>query len=129
MRSRVTPFCLVLPFITRLCCVAGGDWALQRTGAVFIQGTENVIVEDSYFTRLDGIAVMVSAYNRGLIIQRNEVSGYCRRVFMTVIPWLGSRKEVTIIHVCARLRVSGQAALGYHGCSQKCSCFNCLNIV
>jgi len=51
---------------------SGGDWALQRTAAVFLQGTENSVIEDSVFSRLDGNALMLSAYNRGAVIQRNE---------------------------------------------------------
>jgi hypothetical protein len=51
---------------------SGGDWALQRSGFLFFEGTENVIIEDCTFLRLDGIAVMLSGYNRGTVIQRSE---------------------------------------------------------
>lgn len=63
---------------------AGGDWALARTGAVFLQGTENVQILDSLFTRLDGQGLMVSGYNRGLIVSRNEVRKPLARVYLLV---------------------------------------------
>lgn len=53
---------------------SGGDWGLQRTAAVFLQRTEGVQIDGCTFVRLDGNAVMVSAYNRGLEITRNEFS-------------------------------------------------------
>ena len=33
---------------------SGGDWALQRMGAVFVEGAEDVTVDTCLFTRLDG---------------------------------------------------------------------------
>lgn len=51
---------------------SGGDWALQRMGALFFEGTENVMVDSCVFERLDGNAVMISGYNRGLTIQNSE---------------------------------------------------------
>ena len=41
---------------------SAGDWALDRVGAVFLQGTEGVQVDGCTFERLDGNAVMVSGY-------------------------------------------------------------------
>jgi hypothetical protein len=38
---------------------SAGDWALDRYGAVFLQGTEQVTLADNTFERLDGNAVMV----------------------------------------------------------------------
>lgn len=43
---------------------SAGDWALDRVGALYLQGTENVTVERCTFERLDGNGVMVSGYNR-----------------------------------------------------------------
>ena len=40
---------------------SGGDWALQRSGAVFLQGTERCTVASNEMVRLDGNAVFVSA--------------------------------------------------------------------
>eukprot|EP01084_Bolivina_argentea_P319827 554783_1 len=36
------------------CMPSGGDWALQRTGAIILDGTENISITDNLFTRLDG---------------------------------------------------------------------------
>lgn len=43
---------------------SAGDWALDRVGAVFLQGSEHVRFERCRFERLDGNALMVSGYNR-----------------------------------------------------------------
>lgn len=57
---------------------SGGDWALERMGAVFLEGTKNVTIDGCIFERLDGNAIMVSGYNRNTTITRNEFA------------WLGS---------------------------------------
>jgi hypothetical protein len=51
---------------------SGGDWGLQKQGAVTLVGTENVEVSSSLFTRLDGNAVFIGGYNRNLTIDANE---------------------------------------------------------
>jgi hypothetical protein len=53
---------------------SGGDWALQRSGAVFLQGTERCTVASNKMVRLDGNAVFLSAYNRNATIAKNDVS-------------------------------------------------------
>lgn len=53
---------------------SGGDWALQRSGAVFLQGTERCTVHGNQMVRLDGNAVFLSAYNRNATISANDVS-------------------------------------------------------
>jgi len=53
---------------------SGGDWALQRSGAVLLEGTEAVTVADSLLTMLDGNGVFLSAYNRNATIANNEAS-------------------------------------------------------
>jgi len=53
---------------------SGGDWAMQRQAFLFFEGTENITIQDCNFVRLDGISVMLSGYNRGSVIQRNEFS-------------------------------------------------------
>ena len=53
---------------------SGGDWALERMGALFFEGTENTLVDSCIFERLDGNGIMVSGYNRNTTIQRNEFS-------------------------------------------------------
>ena len=49
-----------------------GDWALDRAGAIFLQGTENVTFDRCSFERLDGNAVMVSGYNRHATIKNSD---------------------------------------------------------
>ncbi|KAJ9469345.1 hypothetical protein DIPPA_01785 [Diplonema papillatum] len=53
---------------------SGGDWALQRAGAIFLEGTENCSLRENTITKLDGNAVMISGYNRGFVVERNEFS-------------------------------------------------------
>ena len=51
---------------------SGGDWALQKTGAITLVGTQNVTVSNNLLTRCDGNAIFVGGYNRGLTIEANE---------------------------------------------------------
>jgi len=53
---------------------SGGDWALQRSGAVFMQGVENINISSNAMTRLDGNAVFLSKYTRNVTIMNNDVS-------------------------------------------------------
>lgn len=51
---------------------SGGDWALRRDAALFLDGTEDVVIDGCVMERLDGNAVMLSGYNRRAAITRNE---------------------------------------------------------
>jgi hypothetical protein len=51
---------------------SGGDWALERSGAVFLQGTREVTLHTCIFERLDGNAVMISGYNRNTTISESD---------------------------------------------------------
>eukprot|EP01111_Echinosteliopsis_oligospora_P012301 TRINITY_DN4197_c0_g1_i1.p1 TRINITY_DN4197_c0_g1~~TRINITY_DN4197_c0_g1_i1.p1 ORF type:complete len:808 (-),score=212.17 TRINITY_DN4197_c0_g1_i1:52-2475(-) len=51
---------------------SGGDWSLQRTGAIFMEGTVGTIVESCLFIRLDGIGLFLSGFNRNVSIEKNE---------------------------------------------------------
>lgn len=53
---------------------SAGDWALDRYGAMFLEGTEGVVVDNCTFDRLDGNAVMVSGYNRNATITNSDFS-------------------------------------------------------
>ncbi len=44
--------------------VARGDWSIHRGGAIFMEGTENCIIEDCNFEYVGGNGVFMSAYNR-----------------------------------------------------------------
>ena len=50
---------------------SGGDWALERMGAVFIEGTEGVLVTGNVFEKLDSNAVFLSGYNYKSTISYN----------------------------------------------------------
>jgi hypothetical protein len=51
---------------------SGGDWALDRFGAVFLQGTKNVTISGCTFERLDGNAVFVSGNNRNATVEDSD---------------------------------------------------------
>lgn len=43
---------------------SGGDWALHRGGAVFIENAVEIKVDETTFTMLDGNALFLSGYVR-----------------------------------------------------------------
>jgi len=43
---------------------SGGDWALHRGGAFFIENATNINIDHTHFTLLDGNAVFLSGYTR-----------------------------------------------------------------
>lgn len=49
-----------------------GDWALERQGAVLLEGCEGCVIEGNRFHHLDSNAVMISGYNRATVIRNNE---------------------------------------------------------
>jgi hypothetical protein len=51
---------------------SAGDWALDRTAAVFLQGTSNVSISGCTFERLDGNAVMFSGLNRNGTVEDSD---------------------------------------------------------
>ena len=53
---------------------SGGDWALPRSAAVFLEGSEGATVQSCLFERLDGTALMLSGYNRNSMIDSNDFS-------------------------------------------------------
>jgi len=53
---------------------SAGDWALDRYGAIFLQGTEGASFDSCTFTRLDGNGVMVSGYNRNATVTASDFS-------------------------------------------------------
>merc|ERR1712079_743961 len=53
---------------------SAGDWALERVGAIFIEGTEDVTIDGCVFDRLDGNGVMISGYNRRTTISNSDFS-------------------------------------------------------
>jgi len=61
-------------YMERHAVPSAGDWALDRFGAIFLQGTEGVTMENCTFDRLDGNAVMVSGYNRNATVTNSDFS-------------------------------------------------------
>jgi hypothetical protein len=53
---------------------SAGDFALARSAAVYLEGTEGAIVSGCNFTRLDGNGLIVSGYNRHASIAHNTFS-------------------------------------------------------
>ena len=51
---------------------SSGDWAIQRTAALFFEGTERVTVEGCVFERFDGLGVFLSGYARNATIRDCE---------------------------------------------------------
>ena len=51
---------------------SGGDWGLQRMGALYFEGTKDLLIQECTFERLDGNAVMISGYNRNATLYKNE---------------------------------------------------------
>ena len=61
-------------YMERHAVPSAGDWALDRFAAVFLQGTEGVVIDNCTFERLDGNAVMVSGHNRNATVQNSQPS-------------------------------------------------------
>ena len=53
---------------------SGGDWALQRSGAIFLEDTAGVEISNCSMERNDGNAIMVSGHNVGTVLTENAVS-------------------------------------------------------
>jgi hypothetical protein len=51
---------------------SGGDWALERMGALFLEGTESLTIDNCQFERLDGNAVMLSGYHRSATVSNSH---------------------------------------------------------
>ena len=50
------------------------DWAINRGGAVLLEGTEDFLFEENEVTRCDGNGVFLSNYNRNASLRHNEFS-------------------------------------------------------
>lgn len=49
--------------------VSRGDWAIHRGGAFFVEGAEDIAIEDCDFDHVGGNAVFLSAYNRRVVVR------------------------------------------------------------
>eukprot|EP00041_Stephanoeca_diplocostata_P008798 m.131773 g.131773 ORF g.131773 m.131773 type:complete len:956 (+) comp17481_c0_seq4:331-3198(+) len=52
----------------------GGDWALQRSGAILFEGTERSTVDGCYMHHVDGNGIFLSNYNLNATVSNNEMS-------------------------------------------------------
>jgi len=77
---------------------SGGDWALQRSGAITLEGTRGVAIRSNQLTNLDGIGISINGYHRDLVIERNDFS------------WLGGSAMAAWGHTSPCLN---------HNCSKK----------
>jgi len=48
---------------------SGGDWALERMGAIFVEGTRRLTLSNLSFFRVDGNAIMLSRYHRDAAVR------------------------------------------------------------
>ena len=53
---------------------SSGDWALQRSAAIFLEGCVNATIDSCSFERLDGLGVFLSGFHRGAVVQHSEFS-------------------------------------------------------
>ncbi len=58
------------------------DWCIYRGGALYIEGAEDITIEDCYFDQLGGNAIFMSGFNRrvlvrGCRIEEAGASGVC----------------------------------------------------
>eukprot|EP01062_Namystynia_karyoxenos_P023974 TRINITY_DN19300_c0_g1_i1.p1 TRINITY_DN19300_c0_g1~~TRINITY_DN19300_c0_g1_i1.p1 ORF type:complete len:935 (+),score=273.61 TRINITY_DN19300_c0_g1_i1:66-2870(+) len=51
---------------------SGGDWSLERQGAIRMEGVEGTTVTECLFTRLDSNAISINGYARNVTIDKNE---------------------------------------------------------
>ena len=51
-----------------------GDWALQRSGAITMEGVERISVDENQLTRVDGNGIFIGGYARGVSITRNDMN-------------------------------------------------------
>lgn len=48
---------------------SGGDWALERFGAIFMTGVEDTSISQCLFERVEGNGVFLAGYTRGVVIE------------------------------------------------------------
>jgi hypothetical protein len=70
-------------FMSEWSAPSGGDWALHRGGAIFLESVDNINIERCIFRRLDGNAIFLSRRTRDVRI--------CRNTF----EWLGENAVAT----------------------------------
>lgn len=51
-----------------------GDWALQRSGAITMEGVERIRVDQNQLTRVDGNGIFIGGYARDVSVTRNDMN-------------------------------------------------------
>ena len=51
-----------------------GDWALQRSGAITMEGVERISFDQNQLTRVDGNGGFIGGYARGVSVTRNDMN-------------------------------------------------------
>jgi hypothetical protein len=54
----------------------GGDWSLERLGALYFENTNSLNIEGCKFWRLSGNGVMLSKYNQHATVQTSEFAWF-----------------------------------------------------
>ena len=49
------------------------DWTIYRGGAIYVEGSESVVIKDCELSNLGGNVVFVSNYNKDLLIEGNHI--------------------------------------------------------
>eukprot|EP00400_MALV-I_sp_L67-5_P000846 gene846-847_t len=70
---------------------SGGDWSLERNGAVFVTGSADCIIRRCEFDHIDSNGIMVSGANKNVNIANNEF----RFIGGTAISLLGTTDEMS----------------------------------
>ena len=52
---------------------SGGDWALARTGAIRVEGSENLTISGVRIEHIDGNAISINNYNRDAVVSDCEI--------------------------------------------------------
>src|SRR5271157_132607 len=55
--------------------ISAGDWTINRSGAIFLEGAENIRVQDCFFDHVGGNAIFLNAYNRWNHFSGNTIIG------------------------------------------------------
>jgi len=77
---------------------SGGDWALQKSGALLLRGTEALVVEGCLFHKIDGNAVFLGGYHRNATVSGN---GAVLAAFTRASGW--SRRRYVCMRACQLL--------------------------
>lgn len=64
-----------------------GDWALQRSGAITMEGASGIHIDQNQITRVDGNGIFLGGYTRKVKITRNDFN------------WIGDSEKTVLLHL------------------------------